>query len=252
MTSFGTFLGTGPPRFCEFDPNGEPYPAYLMLSGYKKDSTCWLDPTHIPPKKTKFIYTGDPETNTGWTEVKGSIWNCGRDSTGPVHIPDPPGDVRFIMGSGADNFNILPGESQKFVIAQLIARGTSNLNSVSVLKYLTATVKTFYENNFPINVNQVSSNIPDKFELMQNYPNPFNPNTIIRFQIKDSRFVTLKVYDVLGREVEILINDFQKAGVYETQFPGNHSTINQIASGVYFYKLAAGDFTAVKRMVLLK
>jgi hypothetical protein len=247
LTNFTSFFGSMVGIQCETDPNGEPYPAYLMLSGLKKDSTCYLDPTHTPYKKTKILYSGDPETNTGWTEYKGRIENCGHDSTGVPQIPVPPSDMRFILGSGADNFNILPGESQKFVIAQLIARGSSNLNSVSVLKYLTATVKTFYENNFPININQVSSTIPDKFELMQNYPNPFNPSTIIRFQIKDSRFVTLKVYDILGKEIETLINGNLKAGIYETQFSGN-----RLASGVYFYKLAAGDFTTVKRMVLLK
>jgi hypothetical protein len=134
----------------------------------------------------------------------------------------------------------------------LIARDSGNLKSVTKLKQLCAYVRSFYDTNFTINVNQISANIPQRFELKQNYPNPFNPSTIIRYQIKDSRFVTLKVYDILGREIETLVNEFQKAGTYETQFPDNQYTINQMASGVYFYKLIAGDFVAVKKMVLMK
>jgi hypothetical protein len=242
MTSFTDMKnqGTAPPP-CEGDPLGQSYPAYLMLSGFKKDSTSYLDVTQNPPKKTKFEFTGDPETNTGWTEVKGYIGNCGLDSTGSVHAPSPPGDRRFILGSGVNNFNILPGESQKFVIAQLIARDSGNLKSVTKLKQLSIFVRNFYEQNFPIIVNQISTNIPLSFEL-----------TIIRYQIKDSRFVTLKVYDILGREIETLVNEFQKAGTYETQFPNKRLSNNQLASGVYFYKLVAGDFVAVKKMVLMK
>jgi hypothetical protein len=110
--------------------------------------------------------------------------------------------------------------------------------------------------NYPpgsfINVKNISTEVPEKFDLKQNYPNPFNPSTIIRYQIKDSRFVTLKVYDILGREIETLVNEFQKAGTYETQFPNKRLSNNQLASGVYFYKLVAGDFVAVKKMVLMK
>ena len=251
LVYFGSASAGAP--ICESDPNGEPYPAYLMLSGFKKDSTCWLDPTQNPPKKTRFCYTGDPETNIGWTELKGQIRNCGHDSTGTVHLPNPPGDRKFVMGSGANNFNIIPGESQKFVIAQLIARDSGNLKSVTKLKQLTAYVRSFYENNFPINVNQISTNIPQSFRLEQNYPNPFNPITNIKYDVPvDSRIrgndrVVLKVYDILGREVKILVNEFQSAGTFEVTFDGSN-----LASGVYFYKLIVGDFVSVKKMVLLK
>jgi len=251
MTSFTKFVCGGcPAPLCEVDPNGEPYPAYLMLSGYKKDSTCWLNPTFNPPKKTKFIHTGDPETNTGWNEIQGSIWNCNRDSTGAVVAPNAPGDRRLLIGSGAENFKIVPGERQRFVIAQLIVRGNNNLNSVTRLKQLTDSVRIFYEQNFPIGINQISNSIPEKYNLFQNYPNPFNPVTSIRYQIPKSNMVSLKVYDILGREIETLVNEVQMAGIYEVQFPGNSNT--SLASGIYFYRLTAGDFTSVKRMVLIK
>jgi photosystem II stability/assembly factor-like uncharacterized protein len=84
--------------------------------------------------------------------------------------------------------------------------------------------------------------IPANFKLFQNYPNPFNPNTIIRFQIKDSRFVKLKIYDILGKEISTLVNEKMQPGTYEVKFDGS-----RLASGVYFYKLQAGDFQETKK-----
>jgi len=96
-------------------------------------------------------------------------------------------------------------------------------------------------------INNINSNIPDNYSLYQNYPNPFNPNTNIKYQIANNKFVTLKVFDLLGREVAILVNEFQKTGTYEVSFNGS-----EFASGIYFYKIQAGSFTQVKRMVLIK
>ena len=89
------------------------------------------------------------------------------------------------------------------------------------------------------------------FSLHQNYPNPFNPTTTIRFTISDLRFTTLKIYDVLGREVATLINEEKPAGEYEIEFSTGliHQTLS---SGVYFYQLRAGDFVETKKMILLK
>jgi hypothetical protein len=93
--------------------------------------------------------------------------------------------------------------------------------------------------------------VPDKFELRQNYPNPFNPRTIIQYAIRDRQFVTLKVYDVLGNEVTKLVDEFRNAGSYEVVF--EPSSINhRTASGIYFYRLQAGDYADTKKMVLLK
>jgi len=231
---------------CEFEPSGEPYKAYLRLCGFKNDSTCYLDPTQNPPKKTKYCFTGDPETNTGWTAYTGIIANCNHDSMGNV-VPYYPSDKKFLFSSGANNFDIIPGESQKFVIAQMIARGSSNLNSVTLLKILCENIRAFYEQNFPIGINQVSTEIPREYKLMQNYPNPFNPATNVKYQIAKTGFVSIKIYDVLGKEIEILINDKQDAGTYELTFDGS-----KLASGIYFYKISVGDFTQTRKMILLK
>ncbi|MCX6163745.1 MAG: T9SS type A sorting domain-containing protein [Ignavibacteriae bacterium] len=98
-----------------------------------------------------------------------------------------------------------------------------------------------------IGINLISSEIPTEYKLFNNYPNPFNPNTIIRFQIKDSRLVTLKIFDVLGKEVEILVNEKQSPGIYEVSFNGSN-----LSSGIYFYTIRSGDFTDTKRMLMIK
>ncbi len=88
---------------------------------------------------------------------------------------------------------------------------------------------------------------PLEFALVQNVPNPFNPTTIIRFNVPNSGFVSLKVYDILGREVTTLVNENQEAGVHQATFDGS-----RLVSGVYFYRLTAPGVNQVKKMLLTK
>jgi hypothetical protein len=92
-----------------------------------------------------------------------------------------------------------------------------------------------------------SSQIPKAFELCQNYPNPFNPSTTIKFELPMTSQVNLSVYDLLAREVSVLVNERRGAGVHEVKFDGSN-----LASGVYFYRLQAGDFVSTKQLVFLK
>ncbi len=94
-----------------------------------------------------------------------------------------------------------------------------------------------------------TSEIPDKYSLSQNYPNPFNPSTKINYEIKSPGFVSLKVFDLLGKEVATLVNEKQNAGSYAVDF--NSSEFN-LPSGIYFYTLNAGEFKETKKMVLVK
>ncbi len=96
-------------------------------------------------------------------------------------------------------------------------------------------------------VERFSTNSPTHFSLDQNYPNPFNPTTAISYQLSANSFVSLKVYDILGREVTTLVNEKQSAGSYQVTFDAS-----RLASGVYFYRLTAGSFVSVKKLVLLK
>ena len=83
--------------------------------------------------------------------------------------------------------------------------------------------------------------------LDQNYPNPFNPSTTIKYELSETSHVNLSVFDVLGRRVSVLVNETRRPGIYETEFDGSH-----FASGVYFYRLQAGEFTQSKRLLILK
>jgi uncharacterized Ntn-hydrolase superfamily protein len=88
---------------------------------------------------------------------------------------------------------------------------------------------------------------PNEFYLYQNYPQPFNPNTTIKYQIPETSYVTLKVFDVLGNEIEMLVNQKKSAGIYQIDFFGT-----ELTSGIYFYSLTTEEFIDTKKMILLK
>ena len=446
-TSFTFFSNSSSPSpACEIDPSSATE-AYNFLKGFKKDGTPFLNPLVNPPVRTKFCYTGDPETNSGWTEARGSIKNCGGDTSNAMYqSSNPGGDRRLLIGMGAENFTMVSNDTQTIIISQVIARGNSNLNSVTKLKAISDTVKNLYNGGFSnlfysvsgnvryldnsqlvstgsvkalrlntssgqievldstgiqpdgsytlravpldhcyigavpnstsqtdyvmtyypssiyyrnaalitvsgnitnlnirvyrkntlpntnvingkinintapysplkdaniyamvgstfygfttsnsngyysltnlltgtikivadrigfssdsievnisksildsvnfhltklyIAVNPISTVVPDNYLLYQNYPNPFNPITNIKFQIKESKSVVLKIYDILGKEVETLINEKLKAGIYDIPF-----NASALPSGIYFYRLVTDSYSDTKRMVLIK
>jgi hypothetical protein len=87
------------------------------------------------------------------------------------------------------------------------------------------------------------------YNLSQNYPNPFNPSTIIRYEIPERNFVTIKVYDLLGREAAVLVNEVKEAGSYSLEFSAEK---HKLSSGIYFYTLKAGNNFIVKKMIFAK
>ncbi|MEJ2613807.1 MAG: T9SS type A sorting domain-containing protein, partial [Ignavibacteriaceae bacterium] len=96
------------------------------------------------------------------------------------------------------------------------------------------------------------ANQPLTFKLEQNYPNPFNPSTKIKYSIPKQSYVTLKVFDILGRQVATLVNEEKPAGNYKVPFGVGQDSSPDIASGVYFYQIKAGDYVSTKKMILLK
>lgn len=104
---------------------------------------------------------------------------------------------------------------------------------------------------------EVNIGFPKTFSLEQNYPNPFNPSTVIAYQVHASVKLTLKVYDLLGREVATLVDDYRNPGKYEVEFSAKGGSVSggnahSLPSGIYFYKLEAGNFVDIKKMILLK
>ncbi|MCF8240379.1 MAG: T9SS type A sorting domain-containing protein, partial [Melioribacteraceae bacterium] len=130
-------------------------------------------------------------------------------------------------------------------------------NDIVSVHYLHA----YLENNLHILFNDSTGNFvedpvtginennaqPTEFTLYQNYPNPFNPTTVINYQLPEAGFVTLKVYDVLGREVTTLVNREMSAGKYQVELDAS-----KLSTGVYFYQLKTGNLLEIKKMLLLR
>ncbi|MBK8981865.1 MAG: T9SS type A sorting domain-containing protein [Ignavibacteria bacterium] len=227
LSSFNTYINGDP---TTGDPSNF-QETYYNLQGLKRDGSPWRNP--FTNEISKFPYSGAPEIPTGWVMSSGS-------------------DRRFLMTMGP--INMVPGDTQSVICAQVIARGTSNLNSITRLRQLAHHVQGIYYNNFQsvLNVNNYSNLTPEKYSLHQNYPNPFNPSTKIRFDIPSNSSgqlsnVKLTVYNSLGNLVKTLVNEKMNSGSYETEFRGE-----DLSSGVYFYKLETEGFIQTKRMVFLK
>ena len=122
-----------------------------------------------------------------------------------------------------------------------------NLSEIDFTKLYYRLKQVDFNGNFEYSSIAVVEITPSRFELFQNYPNPFNPITKITYSIPKVSFITLKVYDLLGREIKTLVNEFRQPGVFSIDF-----NTEGLSSGIYFYKLKAGEFTETKKMILMK
>ena len=156
----------------------------------------------------------------------------------------------FGISDSAGNYTIsglIPGSYS--ITSQLYGYNDAPTSSVS-LNYSTEFSTSASFTLTPESVTAVKENTPvviGSFKLNQNYPNPFNPSTVISFTIPNQSKVTLKVYNILGSEVETLVNESKPAGSYNVTF-----NAGKLSSGVYFYQLIAGNFVSTKKLLLLK
>jgi len=211
---------------------------YSFLNGKTFEPRCHLyfidiiNP--IDSNRTNIMCPGDPVNRIGWYEGDG--WPNGLI----------PGDKIMLMGSGP--ITMAPGDTQEVAIAIIAARGSNNLQSISVLKNTAKIVQYFYDNYTPelSNINY-SPPIPEYYYLSQNYPNPFNPYTKIIYELPLPGIVTLKVFDLLGQEIRTLINEEKSAGKYEVEFSSDG-----LSSGIYFYTFNSRAYTKTKKMLVIK
>ena len=225
-----------------------PYGAYTVVKYNSNGNLIWVTndtlgstPSKITLKDNKYVYI------TGGKGIK--MYTVGYDSSGN----------KIFTSSYPPYIN-----PQKYYTGQKVFFDKSNglfifgscVDTLVLMKY-----------SLPTNIRSISKNVSEKYELFQNYPNPFNPTTNIKYQISngfrttlhggrnDRLNVTLKIYNILGKEIATLVNEKQSPGTYEVSFDGTN-----YPSGVYFYKLVVGDseagsgqvFTETKRMVLIK
>ena len=168
------------------------------------------------------------------TDGRGSAYIFKRDGTNWIE------EAKLLAGDGdfADWFGVSVSISEDYVIIGASGDHDNGLNSGSAY---------IYHGFMPVNVDDEQSGNPTHFSLIQNYPNPFNPTTTISFQIPKQSFVTIKVFDVLGNEIMILVNEEKTFGNYQVGF-----NAVGLPSGVYFYQLKAEDYFETKKMVLMK
>ena len=187
---------------------------------------------------TTFALSGDPVTGTGWIDG----------------IQQSAADRRFGLSTGP--IVMAPGDTQTVVVAEIAGgavTGVSNLNAITLVKFYSEIAQEFYDAAFPVSVpidNQEMQ--PSKFELSQNYPNPFNPITKIKYSVPQTTQVQIKIFDVLGNEIETLVNEEKPVGTYEVEFSSHSGKVRNLPSGIYFYQLKAGSFIVTKKMILLK
>lgn len=230
MSSCINFIGSAPDP-CDNDPD-EYNGAYYFMKGKDGCGRNYINP--ITGAVTRFRYTGDACNRTGWFDSSSH-------------------DTRYLLSSGP--FRMNSGDTQIITMSFMIARdGGNNYQNVCALLSSSDSALRYYYNDFRlctiIGIQPISTEIPQRFELLQNYPNPFNPATKIQFQIPARNGhdrSLLRIYDALGREISTLVSEELDPGTYEVNWDASN-----YPSGVYFYILSSGKFIQTKKMLLIK
>jgi hypothetical protein len=235
LSSFWGMRSDYGPGLFAFGPNTIEE-AWNIARGYDKAGNVIIDSATRAP--TRFPWSGDPLKGTGWIY---------RDMT--------EGEAGFLFFTGP--FTFAPGDTQWTMIGLLPAASFNKLDAIRAVRNNAARLHTmtYQEIALPMPLAvQESAHLPSGTRLLQNYPNPFNPLTIIKFTVGGNRGqglgvsdVSIVVYDVLGREIRVLVNEKRQPGSYQVTFDGTG-----LASGVYLYRLTAGSFVQCRTMVLVR
>ncbi len=193
-----------------------------------------------------FMY-GEVRGGVDCSEVNPFIWFSGDPVTQTGWINTTRVDLRDQLTTGA--FKLEKDKPVEIIGAFIVGRGNDNINSIIVGRDIVRRAIREYKNNFASMTYTPPPPLPvTDYKLYQNYPNPFNPKTTIRFEIPRDGLVTIKVYDILGQQVAVLLNEFKTEGRYEVEF----DTGGNIASGVYIYRMDVNEFSESKKMIVLK
>lgn len=212
LTSFAMYINGT-------DPTG-PDETYYYLNGLDKNGLPFIDPTTSLP--SEFYASGDPVAGTGWNDSN-------------------PSDRR--MSGNLGPFTMSPGDTQFVTIKFGAALGVDRLNSIKELREVLNA-----PSDIPTAVAESDDPVlPQGYALEQNHPNPFNPATTIHYSLPRRSAVRLDVFNILGQRVATLVDGDVSAGEHTVRWDGSN-----VASGVYLYRLRAGETTLARKMVLLK
>ncbi len=200
-------------------------------SGYVYNDSASIGAEYMIENSGLYKYTGTGGSDWSWSSAAG------------IQKADNGGRTELSIPLTTLNISVPTGR------VRIIFQVNSAAAPYSLMDIAPNNYKSQY---YSYDLNQVSEvnkagNTVYSFRLEQNYPNPFNPSTEIKYIIPESGFVTLKVYDVIGREIKTLIDDYQSQGVHAVKFNADN-----LSSGIYFYRINYGNFSQVKKMLLLK
>ncbi len=214
------------------DSGGDFHPAYTMTAawsiarGLDRVGNAIID--SVTREVTKFPFSGDPTTGSGWL------------------CPNSSGGAGFNIFSGP--FTLAAHDTQWAMAALVPVSASDRMECVRLLRHRAVMLRTMsHESLIESSVSNDAPVIPASMELSQNYPNPFNPSTTIRYALPPRSHVTLTVFNMLGQQVATLVNGEVEAGYREVQF-----NASGLASGVYFYRIQAGDYTQVRKLCLIR
>ena len=215
MTAFSKYInGTDPDSYVE---------SYWYMQGLTKSGY----PYEYNGDFLTYFHSGDPVTATGDLDIA-------------------PDDRRMMASSGP--FTFVPGDSVYLLVRMAARHGDNNIQAIDELRYIL---------NRPVDfstgvVGRSPSQLPEKFSVSQNYPNPFNPSTTIEYALPEKARVTIDVYNILGQRVRRLVNEEMPAGVHMTVWNGTNENGRAVSTGLYFYRVTAGDNIDQKKMLLIK
>ena len=212
-----------------------PATAYVSLSGYTLD------------ENTPRIYR-TTDFGAMWTSIAGNLPDVPVNS---IIVEETRDSILFVGTDAGVYYTSNLGATWQAVGTGLPNSPVFDINYHQPTHLLVAAThgRSIYSvdvSSIVVGVHNISQ-IAETYSLSQNYPNPFNPSTKIQFSIPKSGNVKIMVYDITGKEAKVLVNERKEIGQYEVEFNGS-----SLASGVYFYRIEAGDFREAKRMVLVK
>jgi hypothetical protein len=224
--------------------------------------TNWVSQQLSPsyPTSSGNVWFNSPTLGmAGCLNVPSITTNAGNNWT-PQTEPTGFGQVKGVIGAGNNfwctyglNVNFTPNYGANWTV--VYTAPANNFSDMSLARYGTCAWAVRDGGRISkglnlVGVKPVSNEIPSEFSLSQNYPNPFNPVTIINYELPITSYVKLSVYDILGREVAVLVNPADaglKPGTYEVEWDASN-----YPSGIYFYKLETNEFSETKKMMLIK
>jgi hypothetical protein len=229
MSAFDFFVnGSGTYADPQQGAGGDVQWYRLMKARIASNGNPFIDPT--TGKAARFCLYGDPVAGTGW-----------RDGTNGL----TPGDRRICLITGP--FTFADRDTQEIVIAAIAGLGADRISSVLVLKSYADQVANAFKGGIGPATSVYSPIVPVLSQLDQNYPNPFNPITAVSYQLSVFSKTKIAVYDMLGREVVILVNELKSPGRYEVAWDATG-----YASGVYLCRMTAGGASATRKLMLVR